>query len=148
MPSPVGTALRTRRGRFGECDLLAAVKKEKRKMKSIIGVLLIGMMAVSCGQAASQVYDAKTVKSDILGKAMKYAVYLPDGYSASERSYPVLYLLHGYSDDQTGWVQFGEVQRIADRMIAEGRAAPMIIVMPDAEVSWYCLLYTSPSPRD
>ena len=106
-------------------------------MKSIIGVLLIGMMTVSCGQAASQVYDAKTVKSDILGKVMKYAVYLPDGYSSSERSYPVLYLLHGYCDDQTGWVQFGEVQRIADRMISEGRAAPMIIVMPDAEVTWY-----------
>ena len=106
-------------------------------MKSILSVLLIGMMAVTCGQAASQVCDAKKVKSEILGKEMKYAVYLPEGYATSERSYPVLYLLHGYSDDQTGWVQFGEVQRIADQAIASGRAAPMIIVMPDAEVTWY-----------
>jgi len=106
-------------------------------MKRIMCVLLTGIVAVSCCQAASQVCDAKTVKSEILGKEMKYAVYLPEGYANSERSYPVLYLLHGYSDDQTGWVQFGEVQRIADQAIAAGRAAPMIIVMPDAEVTWY-----------
>jgi len=77
------------------------------------------------------------VKSEILVKEMKYAVYLPDGYAFSERAYPVLYLLHGYSDDQTGWIQFGEVQRIADQAIAEGRSSPMIIVMPDAETTWY-----------
>lgn len=87
--------------------------------------------------AESVVFDAKTVKSEILGKEMKVAVYLPDGYATSERSYPVLYLLHGYSDDQTGWVQFGEVKRIADQTIGSGRAAEMIIVMPDAEVTWY-----------
>jgi enterochelin esterase-like enzyme len=44
----------------------------------------------------------------------------------------VLYLLHGKGDDQTGWVQFGEVQHIADKAINEGSATPMIIVMPDA----------------
>ena len=106
-------------------------------MKRIVGVLLVGVLAASCSRAASQVFDAKSVKSEILGKDMKVAIYLPDGYASSERSYPVLYLLHGYSDDQTGWVQFGEVQKIADQAIADGRAAPMIIVMPDAEVTWY-----------
>jgi enterochelin esterase-like enzyme len=44
-----------------------------------------------------------------------------------------LYLLHGYTDDQTGWVQFGEVQHIADKAINEGTATPMIIIMPDAD---------------
>jgi len=62
----------------------------------------------------------------------KYAIYLPAGYETSERSYPVLYLLHGGGDDQTGWVQFGEVQHIADKAISEGTATAMIIVMPDA----------------
>ncbi len=106
-------------------------------MNRVMSVLLVGALAVSCVQAASQVLDAQPVKSEILGKEMKAAVYLPDGYASSQRSYPVLYLLHGYSDDQTGWVQFGEVQRIADQAIADGRAAPMIIVMPDAGVTWY-----------
>jgi len=70
--------------------------------------------------------------SEILGSERKYAVYLPPGFENSARSYPVLYLLHGSGDDQTGWVQFGEVQWFADKAIAEGRATPMVIVMPDA----------------
>jgi enterochelin esterase-like enzyme len=59
-------------------------------------------------------------------------VYLPPDYATSQRRYPVLYLLHGGGDDQTGWVQFGEVLHIADKAINEGYATPMIIVMPDA----------------
>ena len=62
----------------------------------------------------------------------KYAVYLPPDYESSQRSYPVLYLLHGSGDDQTGWVQFGEVLNIADKAIKEGLATSMIIIMPDA----------------
>ena len=53
-------------------------------------------------------------------------------YEISKRDYPVLYLLHGSGDDQTGWVQFGEVLQIADKAILQGNATSMIIVMPDA----------------
>jgi enterochelin esterase-like enzyme len=70
--------------------------------------------------------------SKILKGERRYAIYLPPGYESSSRSYPVLYLLHGGGDDQTGWVQFGEVQHITDKAIADGTATPMIIVMPDA----------------
>ena len=80
----------------------------------------------------SVVHDAKTMPSRILKGERRYAIYLPAGYQTSQRSYPVLYLLHGGGDDQTGWVQFGEVQRIADQAIQEGSATPMVIVMPDA----------------
>lgn len=80
----------------------------------------------------SRVFDALTVNSKMLGMERKFAIYLPPGYEYSERSYPVLYLLHGAGDDQTGWVQFGEVQRIADNAFEDGSATPMIIVMPDA----------------
>jgi enterochelin esterase-like enzyme len=80
----------------------------------------------------SKVFDNLSVKSKILNMDRKYAIYLPPGYETSERSYPVLYLLHGGGDDQTGWVQFGEVQNITDKAISEGTATPMIIVMPDA----------------
>lgn len=59
-------------------------------------------------------------------------MYLPPDYETSQRSYPVRYLLHGSGDDQTGWVQFGEVLHIADKAINDGSATPMIIVMPDA----------------
>ena len=73
------------------------------------------------------------MKSDLLKMERNYAVYLPPDYDTSERSYPVLYLLHGSGDDHTGWVQFGEVAHIADAAIAKGSATPMIIVMPDAQ---------------
>ena len=73
------------------------------------------------------------MKSQILGMDRHYAVYLPPDYESSERSYPILYLLHGAGDDHTGWVQFGEVLHITDKAIKEGIATPMIIVMPDAQ---------------
>ncbi|GAB5442136.1 MAG: alpha/beta hydrolase-fold protein [Fuerstiella sp.] len=80
----------------------------------------------------SVVRDSCAMKSELLGGNRKYAIYFPPGYFLSERSYPVLYLLHGAGDDQTGWVQFGEVQHYADAAIADGTATPMVIVMPDA----------------
>jgi enterochelin esterase-like enzyme len=86
----------------------------------------------AAAQATGTVYDNLSMKSDILDMDRKYAVYLPPDYESSERSYPVLYLLHGAGDDQTGWIQFGEVMRITDNAIRDGSATPMIIVMPDA----------------
>jgi len=79
-----------------------------------------------------QVFDNLTLSSKILSGERKFAIYLPPDYTSSSRSYPVLYLLHGGGDDQTGWIQFGEVLHIADKAINEGSATPMIIVMPDA----------------
>lgn len=96
---------------------------------------LLCLLYFTCIIAAAQdskVYDNLTVKSKILNMDRKFAIYLPPGYETSGRSYPVLYLLHGAGDDQTGWVQFGEVQHIADKAIADGLATAMIIVMPDA----------------
>ena len=81
---------------------------------------------------SGKVFDALSLKSEILRMERKYAVYLPPDYETSERHYPVLYLLHGGGDDQTGWVQFGEIQRIADEAINNGKATSMIIVMPGA----------------
>lgn len=80
----------------------------------------------------SRVYDNLTLPSKILKSDRKYAIYLPPDYETSQRSYPVLYLLHGGGDDQSGWIQFGEVKHIADKGIADGSATAMIIVMPDA----------------
>jgi S-formylglutathione hydrolase FrmB len=85
--------------------------------------------------------ESLKVKSSMLGKDVEYSIYLPADYDKSNRRYPVLYLLHGYSDDETGWSQFGEAQIIGDRLMQNGEAAPMIIVMPDGGVSWYINSY-------
>ena len=94
-------------------------------------VLLTSMPIVSLGQTG-KVMDNLSMTSKVLKMERKFAVYLPPDYETSGRSYPVLYLLHGSGDDQTGWVQFGEVLHIADKAIREGKSTAMIIVMPDA----------------
>jgi len=99
--------------------------------KTHLAILLMTATLMASAQTG-KVYDNLSMESHILKMERKYAVYLPPDYESSERSYPVLYLLHGAGDDQTGWVQFGEVLRIADKAILEGSATPMIIVMPDA----------------
>lgn len=90
--------------------------------------LLPAFLAAQTGK----VFDNLSMKSEILKMDRNYAIYLPPDYETSRRSYPVLYLLHGGGDDQTGWVQFGEVLRITDQAIKEGSSTAMIIVMPDA----------------
>lgn len=99
--------------------------------KPAIFSLIIFLPVIMLAQG-SKVFDNLSLPSKILKGDRKYAVYLPPDYESSQRSYPVLYLLHGGGDDQTGWVQFGEVQHITDKAIAAGTATPMIIVMPDA----------------
>ena len=70
-------------------------------------------------------------KSGVVGDQRDFFVYTPPGYDPrSKRSYPVLYLLHGFSDDATGWTAVGRANVILDNLIAQGKATPMLIVMP------------------
>lgn len=81
--------------------------------------------------------ESLKMKSTTLGKEVEYSIYLPADYDQSSRRYPVLYLLHGFSDDETGWTQFGETKMIADKTFEKGEMTAMIIVMPDAGITWY-----------
>jgi enterochelin esterase-like enzyme len=101
-------------------------------MKKVYSVLIILMSGICTFGQTGKVMDNLSMPSKLLKMDRKYAVYLPPDYETSQRSYPVLYLLHGGGDDQTGWVQFGEVLTIADQAIRSGGATAMIIVMPDA----------------
>ena len=65
------------------------------------------------------------------GDDRDYIVYTPPGYQPSAwKKYPVLYLLHGYSDDTSAWSTAGRANVILDNLIARGQAQPMIVVMP------------------
>ena len=69
--------------------------------------------------------------SNIVDINSEYYVYTPPGFDAkSDKKYPVLYLLHGYSDDASAWTAMGKANVILDNLIAEGKAKPMIVVMP------------------
>ncbi len=101
-------------------------------MKNVTFFIFALALVISANAQTGKVYDNLSMKSEILKMDRKYAIYLPPDYETSERSYPVLYLLHGGGDDQTGWVQFGEILDIADKAIKAGTATAMIVVMPDA----------------
>jgi enterochelin esterase family protein len=69
-------------------------------------------------------------RSTVVGDDRDYFVYTPPGYDPSAKKvYPVLYLLHGFSDDASGWTAVGRANVILDNLIAQGKAKPMIIVM-------------------
>ncbi|HEY2582207.1 MAG TPA: alpha/beta hydrolase-fold protein, partial [Mucilaginibacter sp.] len=65
----------------------------------------------------------------------RLTIYTPPGYQDSKKKYPVLYLLHGSGGDEEAWVTLGAVPRILDNLIAEGKAEPMIVVMPNGNPS-------------
>jgi enterochelin esterase family protein len=70
-------------------------------------------------------------RSKVAGDDRGYFVYTPPGYDPrGKQAYPVLYLLHGYSDDADAWTAVGRANVILDNLIARGKAKPMLIVMP------------------
>ena len=115
-------------------------------MKSILTFCSLLFLSFQSFSQTGNVKESLKYESKLMGGPVEYSIYLPAGYETSNRSYPVLYLLHGYSDDQTGWVQFGEVARIADKGIENGDFPPVIIVMPNGKVSWYCNDYKMANP--
>jgi len=70
-------------------------------------------------------------KSGVVGDQRDFYVYTPPGYDPrAKQTYPVLYLLHGFSDDASGWTAVGRANVILDNRIAQGKAKPMLVVMP------------------
>jgi S-formylglutathione hydrolase FrmB len=94
-------------------------------------VLLLFAVLASLPLWAGKIVSS-SIQSKVLGAAVDYNVYLPDGYGEEARSYPVVYLLHGLSDDYTAWAEKGGLQVVADELIRSGEAVPMVIVMPNA----------------
>ncbi len=113
----------------------------KNTLRIFFCLLIVFIVTDIYAQTHGKILEERIVKSSILHHDVRYTVYLPADYSTSERAYPVVYLLHGYTDDNTGWLQFGEINRYADIGIANGTIPPMIIITPDADSSWYINAY-------
>jgi enterochelin esterase-like enzyme len=88
-----------------------------------------GFDAARPGVAQGQVEEFSYL-SGVTGGRRKALVYLPAGYSR-ERTYPVLYLLHGIGGNQHEWTGYVRANAVLDNLIADGRAVPMIVVMPN-----------------
>ena len=73
--------------------------------------------------------------SPALGLERRMTVYTPAGYETSGKHYPVLYLLHGMGGDEEAWISLGRTAQVLDNLIAQGKAKPMIVVMPNGNAS-------------
>ena len=85
-------------------------------------------------------------KSGVVGDDRGYYVYTPPGYDPrGKQAYPVLYLLHGFSDDASAWTAVGRANVVLDNLIAQSKAKPMLVVMPLAHSPTYLQTATDPS---
>jgi enterochelin esterase-like enzyme len=106
-------------------------------LKFYLTIFFIGIISVSQAQTEGKVQENKEIQSTTLGKPIKYSVYLPEDYDTSQRYYPVVYLLHGLGQNSSTWIQEGEIKSLIDIAINNGTIPPMILIMPDAERTWY-----------
>ena len=99
----------------------------------------IGMMLIcAAGAAVSGEVFSDRVKSAVLGRDLKFSVYLPDGYAASPAKFPVVYLLHGAGGDELEWSRKGGATETLDGLIARGLMRASVAVMPSAgPASWW-----------
>lgn len=110
----------------------------RRDVASTLNVLLVGggqadiykVNNVPHGTVAKRWYESPGNKTD-----RRITIYTPPGYESGNTSYPVLYLLHGMGGDEEAWPTLGRATQIIDNLIAEGKAKPMIIVMPNGNVA-------------
>ncbi|MGO8801382.1 MAG: alpha/beta hydrolase [Roseiarcus sp.] len=104
---------------------------------ALVGLLLLsGGFSGGLQTAQASMVRETTIPSAALGRPLPVAIYQPDD-PPPPSGWPVLYLLHGLNGGFHDWVALGGVQQTLDRLIAERRIRPMVVVMPDAGNSWY-----------
>ena len=131
------------------------MNKAKLHIKVLSALIAIASLTVISGGCRKDDSPAKVVPferlltkqtyySKLLHRDMSYAVLLPDGYDKSDVSYPVVYLLHGYGDDETAWYTGGNIRFYVDKYSSD--IAPMIYVMPEAFNTYYVNKYNGKYP--
>ena len=95
------------------------------------------IMFVSILEVKGSVYKDFTIDSKILGRQMKCSIYMPEGYDG-QTTLPVLYMLHGYGDDQNSWLEKGNLAALTSSAITNGEVGKMVVVTPDAMQTFYC----------
>lgn len=109
--------------------------------RKIVGTFLLIITFFITGstlaESRGEIKQSLQFKSEILDTVVNYSIYLPANYGKSDVKYPVLYLLHGFTDDETIWIKNGWADQAADQGIGSGEVEKMIIVMPDAGLKWY-----------
>jgi S-formylglutathione hydrolase FrmB len=127
------------------------IKSIKRLMFLIPGLILLSTGMPGCKENNPppdvpfvRLLENQSYHSQILRRSMNFAVLLPAEYENSTGSFPVVYLLHGYNDDEKAWYQDGYIQYYADEYVDVN--GPMIFVMPEAFNTYYVNKYNGNYP--
>lgn len=94
--------------------------------------IIIFVLACIVSNSFASKIVTDSIQSKVLGATVKYNVYLPDGFERGTQKYPVVYLLHGFTDDYRAWADKGQLRIVADELIGTGEACEMVIIMPNA----------------
>lgn len=90
-----------------------------------------------------RVLESLSMKSNILGQAIKYSVCLPEGYYNTNKKYPVVYMLHGLGGNESGWLEYGRISHVADQAVKNKAIIPMIYIIPQGFSTYYVNDYAS-----
>ena len=100
-------------------------------LKRFVATCILALTFTQMSVAGVVIND--TLKSEVLNSEIPFCVYLPDGFNRNtEQTYPVLYLLHGLTDNEHAWTDKGQMERVADDLMRSGESRQMVIVMPCA----------------
>ena len=84
-----------------------------------------------------RIMEGMSMTSVILGQEVNYSIVLPLDYYNSNKSYPVVYLLHGLGDNESSWLEYGRIAQLGDAAVAAKEIVPMIFVMPQGFRNYY-----------
>ncbi len=101
----------------------------------IFGFLFAGFAAFA--QSELRIIESMVMPSRILGQEVRFSVVLPENYYETKASFPVVYLLHGLGDDETSWLEYGQISQYAGKAVKEKEIVPMIFVMPQGYRTYY-----------
>ena len=113
-------------------------KRDSAQPLMMIFIRAILLLLVLSPELLAQQVEYKSFTSKVLGRELRYGVYLPPSYAASPgKKYPVLYFLHGLFEDETRWSTRGGTDQIMNRMIADGKLGEFIVAIPYGGTSFY-----------
>lgn len=104
-------------------------------MRNILLTLFLTIV-ISNLSAQGKVLQSQKMTSKILNKEVLYSVYLPPNFDQS-KDYPVIYLLHGYGNNETTWITDGHIEIKMNKAITDSIIPPTVIIMPNGENRWY-----------